>query len=255
MRIAIVSDVHANPDALVAVLTDIRCRGIRKVVHLGDVVGYNTRPCETITLLCEHGIPGVHGNHDLMAVGRLPPDQCGPLGRKAIAWTQKVLTHADREYLASLPAELRLDEEIICLHSVLGDPVVRLESREQYSEEALVLRNADPQLKLCFTGHSHVQRLVQVGPDGVVTRHAGAELRLEPGAFWFVNPGSVGQPRDGDDRAAYAEFDPETRRISFHRVPYDGRRIARENARHGIRLGPRASLARSLIGRFFPAAL
>ena len=253
MRTAILADIHANSDALVAVLTDIRCRGIGNVVHLGDVVGYNTRPHETITLLCERSIPGVHGNHDLMAVGRLPPDQCGPMCRKAIAWTQKVLTHADLEYLASLPSELRLDKGIICLHSALGDPVVRLESREEFSEAARVLRNADPQLNLCFTGHTHVQRLVEVGPDGVVTRYAAVQLRLEAGAFWFVNPGSVGHPRDGDDRAAYAEFDPGTRRISFHRVAYDRRRIARENARHGIRLEPRASLTRSLIGRLFPA--
>src|SRR5439155_4557194 len=78
MRIAILSDIHANSDALAAVLADIARHDVAATVHLGDVVGYNTRPRETLALLREHRIPGVRGNHDLMAIGRIPADQCGP---------------------------------------------------------------------------------------------------------------------------------------------------------------------------------
>jgi len=233
------------------VLGDTRHRGIDRVIHLGDVVGYNSRPRETLALLRQEGIAGVRGNHDLMALGRLPPDHCGPVGREAIAWTKRALTDTDREYLACLPPELRLDGGIICVHSALSDPVVRLESGKQFSDQALLLRSTDPGLNTCFTGHTHVQRLIEVSCNGVVTRHEAAELGLDRKAFWFVNPGSVGQPRDGDARAAYAVLDLETRRVSFHRVAYDVGRITRENARRRLGLRLRASLVRSLVGRLF----
>src|SRR5438105_9875743 len=135
MRIAILSDIHANSDALAAVLADIATHDGAATVHLGDVVGYNTRPRETLARLREHRIPGVRGNHDLMAIGRPPADQCGPVGRKAIGWTRKVLTEADCDYLASLPDELRLEGGILCTHSALGDPCVRLHARGQVAEE------------------------------------------------------------------------------------------------------------------------
>src|SRR5438046_5505930 len=128
MRIAILSDIHANPDALAAVLADIARRDVAATVQLGDVVGYNTRPRETLALLRQRGIAGVRGNHDLMAIGKLPADQCGPVGLKAISWTRQVLTEADCDYLASLPAELRFAGGMLCVPSALGDPVVRVHS-------------------------------------------------------------------------------------------------------------------------------
>lgn len=253
MRIAILSDIHANSDALAAVLADIRRRGVTQTVHLGDLVGYNTRPRETLALLREHGIRGVHGNHDLMAIGRLPADQCGPIGRKAIGWTRKVLADADCEYLAGLPSELRLDGGTIGVHSALGDPVVRLRSRSQFAEEAGVLLRFDQALRICLTGHTHVPQVVEVGPTEVVMRGPGPEHALDPAAFCFINPGSVGLSRDHDERAAYVVFDAETRRIAFHRVSYDARPLLRANARRGIRIGPhpRPPQADSLLTRLF----
>jgi len=252
MRIAILSDIHANSDALAAVLADIARHDVAATVHLGDVVvGYNTRPRETLALLREHRIPGVRGNHDLMAIGRLPADQCGPVGRKAIGWTRKVLTEADCDYLASLPDELRLEGGILCTHSALGDPCVRLHARGQFEEETKVLLHFDGDLRVCCTGHTHLQQVVEVAAGGVVRRPAVPELVLDPAAFCFLNPGSVGQPRDGDERAAYAVFDSETYHVWFHRVAYDVRRITRENARRGIRIGPRAAQGQSLMSRLF----
>jgi len=251
MRIAILSDIHANSDALAAVLADIARRDVSATVQLGDVVGYNTRPRETLALLREHRIPGVRGNHDLMAIGRLPADQCGPVGRKAMAWTRKVLTEADCDYLASLPDELRLEGGILCTHSALGDPCVRLHARGQFEEETKVLLHFDGKLRVCCTGHTHLQQVVEVAAGGVERRPAAPELQLDPAAFCFLNPGSVGQPRDGDERAAYAVFDSDTYQASFHRVAYDARRITRENARRGIRIGPRAPGRQSLMSRLF----
>jgi len=261
MRFAIVSDIHANVAALAAVLADIDRRGVDDIVHLGDLVGYNSFPSETIALVQARDIRGVHGNHDLMACGALSLDHCGPLARRAIEWTTDALSRADLAYLAALPGELRPAGGVICMHSMLGDPIGRVRGREAFQEVSLELRRFDPELEICCTGHSHRPSAVEVGPDGVA-HHIGAAVRLTPGAFWFINPGSVGQPRDADPRAAYAVLDLESREVAFHRVAYDHARVSRDNARRGVadgkrprrgaeRLGSGALAAARAIARFF----
>ena len=128
---------------------------------------------------------------------------------------------------------------------------MRLHARAQFEEETKVLLHFDSDLRVCCTGHTHAPQVVEVGPAGVVRRPAAPELALDPAAFCFINPGSVGQPRDGDERAAYAVFDPEVHHVWFYRVAYDVRRITRDNARRGIKLGPRAATSRSLMSRLF----
>jgi predicted phosphodiesterase len=256
MRLAILSDIHANVAALTAVLADSATRGVDDVVHLGDLVGYNSFPRETLALVRARRIRGVHGNHDLMACGRLSLDHCGTRARRAIEWTRGELSAADQAYLASLPGELRLPGGVICLHSTLGDPVGRVHGSEGFHEVALELRRFDPGLEICCTGHTHRPRAVEIRSDGVV-RHIGASLHLTPGAFWFINPGSVGEPRDADPRAAYAILDCTTREVAFHRVDYDHARVARDNERRGLRAGhrpPRALAAARAIARFFDSA-
>ncbi len=233
MRIAIISDIHANTPALEAVLADIGQLGVDRIVHLGDLVGYNGFPRETLALVRAHGIPGVHGNHDLMAIGRLGLDRCGPLARKAMAWTRGVLEPEDVDFLASLPAEQPLAGGVIGLHSALRDPLVRLQSSKQFHEAFVALQRFNPTLELCFSGHTHLQGAVEVRPDGLV-RHGGTRLTVTPGSFWFANPGSIGHPRDADPRAAYAVFDSASRNILFRRVRYDRTGLLRENARLGL---------------------
>src|SRR5207302_10754102 len=109
----------------------------------------------------------------------------------------------------------------------------------------------DRDLRVGCTAHTHAPQVVEVSPAGVVRRPAASEVALDPSAFCFINPGSVGQPRDGDERAAYAVFDPELHHIWFYRVAYDVRRITRDNARRGIKLGSRAATSRSLMSRLF----
>jgi len=254
MRIAIISDIHANVDALQAVLADIRASDVQHVVCLGDLVGYNTFPRETLAVFRDSGILSVHGNHDLMAIGRLPPDDCGPMGRKAIAWTQAVLTDADRHYLGSLPGELRPHRGILYVHSAPGDPVVRLRTHAQFHEQYVRISQSDPDVRLCFTGHSHVACTMVVTPRGEVVCPYEPEVTIDPAAFYFVNPGSVGYPRDGDYRAAYGILDWEARRLSFRRVDYDPTRVLRENARYGIRLEFRPLIRRSLRSRTLAVA-
>lgn len=264
MRFAILSDIHANVAALAAVLADIDRRGVDDIVHLGDLVGYNSFPRETLALVQARGIRGVHGNHDLMACGALSLDHCGPLARRALEWTRDALSPAELAYLAALPGELRPADGVICMHSMLGDPIGRVRGREGFHEVSLELRRFDPQLEICCTGHTHRSSAVAIGPDDVV-RHIGAGLRVTPGAFWFINPGSVGQPRDSDPRAAYAVLDLESREVGFHRVAYDDAAVSRDNARRGLvdgkgprgvaeRLQSGGLVAARAIARFFDSA-
>ena len=121
MQLAIISDLHANLPAVRAVLTDMRRGAIVEAVCLGDIVGYNAFCRETITALQQANIRSVCGNHDLMAIDQLTDLTCGPVARRAIAWTREALDDESRAYLAALPDALRLPDDILCVHAVLDD--------------------------------------------------------------------------------------------------------------------------------------
>ena len=234
MQIAIISDVHSNVEALRSVLADVRRRGIERVVCLGDVVGYNCFPHETLAVLRDQRIPTVQGNHDLMAIGELEPDRCGPNARKAIHWTRPLLTDEEKAFLHALPAHLVIPPDLLLVHSCLGDPVMRLSRPEDYVQQRDIVARFDPRIRVCFFGHTHVPEVRTIHSDGRVTRLNAHRVRLDDNEFHFVNPGSVGHPRGTDYRAQYASFDVHARTVQFHRVRYDVRKVARENARHGV---------------------
>jgi predicted phosphodiesterase len=248
MQLAIISDLHANLPAVRAVLTDMRRGAVAEAVCLGDLVGYNAFCRETIVAVRQAAIRSVHGNHDLMAVDRLTDLTCGPVARRAIAWTREALDDEGRAYLAELPGALRLPDDVLCVHAVLGDPVTRLTTPAQFCEQARRLQAETPPVRLCFVGHTHRQHVVQVTPAGEVVTHTGESVTLGPTGFWFVNPGSVGDMLARDQRAAYAVYDSETRQVRFHRVVYDRSSVLRENARHGLGPGPIGRVAAALLG-------
>jgi predicted phosphodiesterase len=245
MRVAIISDVHSNHEALKSVLADIQRRAIPHIVCLGDLVGYSCFPRETLALLRRSGIPSVCGNHDLMAIGRLEPVECGPNARIATFWTRSVLSRDDKDYLQSLPSYRRLEPDVMCVHSGLGDPVMRLRRPENYLDQYTMLRQFDPNLRICFTGHTHTQVVVRIGPDAQIAAYRRREFRLaeHPSSFYFVNPGSVGHPRGPDSRAGYAIYDSETGTVSFQRVAYDREAVVQANATHGLKTDLGSSVA------------
>ncbi|HET9708970.1 MAG TPA: metallophosphoesterase family protein [Gemmatimonadales bacterium] len=220
MPIAILADIHANLPALEAVLADVSFTA-SKAVHCGDIVGYNSFPGETIARLRSSHIDGVHGNHDLMALGLLDTAGCGPRGRQAIAWTREEHSEQDCHFLAAQPGTRWLDDHALLIHSSFGDPVVRLQTDDQFRDEAARLRRLAPGVQVCFTAHTHRQLVVEVTARGAVHTHDAIDRPLTGDSIWFVNPGSVGEPRTGDQRAAYAVFDPANRRVRFRQVAYD----------------------------------
>ena len=215
MRIAVLSDVHANLSALEAVRGDLP--EVDQVWVLGDIVGYGPQPNEVIAALQEMGARSVLGNHDGAAIGTVDAAYFNPDARNAIEWTAGAIDDNARSYLATLP-EVRCDGDLTAVHGSPRDPIW-----EYITSSAIAAANFDSfETSLCLFGHTHlpaVYRLV----DGAVEALPGlpGEVLSLAGGRALLNPGSVGQPRDGDPRAAWLELDTEGWTARYHRVPYD----------------------------------
>lgn len=219
MAIAIVSDIHSNLEALEAVFRDAeRERPLDGVWCLGDSVGYGAQPGEVLAALHGRKAISVAGNHDLAACGRLGVEEFNPIAADAALWSGKQLTLAARDYLASLPL-IKTIGSVTLVHGSLSEP----EWEYLLSED-----QADVQFELqttpySFVGHSHLQFWFEEQPEGGTRLHPAHDGNaVELGETRLIlNPGSVGQPRDGDPRAGYLLYDERARTMTFRRVAYD----------------------------------
>ncbi|HZT16648.1 MAG TPA: metallophosphoesterase family protein [Gaiellaceae bacterium] len=217
MRVAVVSDIHANLHALDAVLGDVDAAAPDEIWCLGDVVGYGASPNECCARVRERAALALCGNHDLAALGRLDLGDFSGDAAAAARWTRPVLAGEHAAWLASLePRAARPGVELF--HASPRDPVWDYVLSESVALESLQLTTAP----LVLVGHSHVALALSGDGDAVEGGLApgGTELRLG-GARTLANPGSVGQPRDGDPRAAWLLLDLGADRAVFRRVPYD----------------------------------
>ncbi len=215
MRIAILSDIHANLRALEAVLGAIG--GVDAVWHLGDVVGYGPEPDGVIARLRDIGAIGVRGNHDVAAVGGSEIEYFNPDARAAMEWTRARLGPAARAWLEGLP-ERRVEGEFTLVHGSPRDPVW-----EYLTSRSSAETNFDAfDTPYCLVGHTHVPIVfLESGGDvEILGVEPGSELHLD-GRRAIVNPGSVGQPRDGEPTASYVLLDTEAGTLTWQRVPYD----------------------------------
>jgi diadenosine tetraphosphatase ApaH/serine/threonine PP2A family protein phosphatase len=217
MRWAIVSDIHANLEALEAVLADLERERPESLVCLGDFVGYGASPNECIARLRPRLAAAVAGNHDFAAVGRTRLGSFSGDAATAARWTGTQLTPAHRDYLLALPLSVRWRETLLVHASpALPESWAYVLSPLDAEEELEAFDEA-----LGFIGHSHYPGAFIRDGAGVIhyTREAG--IALEPGCRYLVNVPSVGQPRDGDARAGYLIVDEEARALRQVRVPYD----------------------------------
>jgi diadenosine tetraphosphatase ApaH/serine/threonine PP2A family protein phosphatase len=218
MRVLVISDIHSNLEALTATLSDAqRFGGFESVWALGDLVGYGPDPCACIDLLLELPLVALAGNHDLAAVGRIGTEEFNSNAAAAVRWTSRQLRPEQSTWLGSLPSTAT-HAEFSLAHGSLHDPVWHY----LYSPLDAALHFRYQSTAHGLVGHTHVP---QVFFD---TRSLPAQKLLADGDTLVlegrrcvINPGSVGQPRDGDPRAAYALLDTETLRVDFHRVGYD----------------------------------
>ena len=226
MRILVLSDIHANLEALQACLAE--APAYDRVFNLGDIVGYGANPNEVTERSRELGTVFVRGNHDKACSGVTSLDEFNPIAGLAVLWTRQHLTPENLSFLHDLPAgPLSPIGGLQCVH---GSP------REE-DEYVLMRRDAFSILAqaaapVIFFGHTHVQggfciddETKQQGSLELMyksrTGHQELTLPLSGMARYMINPGSVGQPRDGDPRAAFAVYDTEQRTVTYHRVPYD----------------------------------
>jgi diadenosine tetraphosphatase ApaH/serine/threonine PP2A family protein phosphatase len=234
VRVAVVSDIHSNLPALEAVLEAIDAAGVEEVWCLGDVVGYGAEPDACADLVRERCDLCLAGNHDLAVLGGLDTSAFSETAAEAVGWTQANAAEPTIEFLRDLePTALR--EGVGLFHASPRDPVWEYVLS---IEQADACMDVQPE-RICLIGHSHLSLFfTRPGREGQgETRGAqtsdGALLDLGSGA-WLVNPGSVGQPRDGDPRAAWLELDTEVESARFHRVPYDIDRAAEPIAAAGL---------------------
>ncbi len=219
MRYAIIADIHANLAAFTAVMADVQRRGgAGELWCLGDVVGYGPDPHECIELLGQYRHRCVAGNHDWAAIGRLDTAAFNPDAAFACLWTARQLGPEDRAYLESLPERLEVADFTLVHGSPRGPIWEYLVTEEQAGENQAHFRT-----RFCLVGHSHVPLVFELVADGtwVGRRLEGGEALVLGERRLMVNPGGVGQPRDGDPRAAYAIYDDETGMVSVYRVQYD----------------------------------
>ena len=216
MRVAVLSDIHANLVALDAVLAD--AGQVDAVWHLGDVVGYGPDPDGVVARLTAIGAVGVAGNHDRAATGAIDIDWFNADARAAMAWTRGRIGDLTAGWLAALP-DTRTESDIFLVHGSPGDPTW------EYLLTAAIARDSFGRLptRIGLFGHTHLPmawtlRGSVVG--SVFPDDAPAPTLAEPDRY-LVNPGSVGQPRDGDPRAGWLELDTGTTAIRWHRVAYD----------------------------------
>ncbi len=241
MRYAILADIHSNLAAFTAVLDDIEHRGgAEEVWCLGDVVGYGPEPHQCLELLRQRNHVCVAGNHDRAAIGKLDTAYFNPDAAAACHWTAQQLSPEEVQYLESLPLVIEKDDFTL----VHGSP------REPVWEYLLSTSNARKnfayfQSKFCLIGHSHVPLVFRHTDTGACSfSQFSTNIGLVLGkSRLIINPGGVGQPRDGNPQASYAIYDSETGVIKLYRVAYDISATQARMAEHGlpVRLAARLS--------------
>jgi predicted phosphodiesterase len=240
MRFAIFSDTHSNLEALEAVLADARKRKCTHFVCLGDIVGYNANPHECVERIRELDCPTVKGNHDEQASLSLSTSDFNELAERAIQWTRDNLTEEDKQWLRELPLQKKVRDFTI-VHATLDTP----------AQWGYVFNNLDAAASFtyqhttaCFFGHTHVP-MVFIRDEGV-RRERIDHIRIEPTKKYMINMGSVGQPRDGNWRAAYCIYDIENNLVEQLRVKYDLAAAQKKIIEAGL---PRLLAERLALGR------
>jgi diadenosine tetraphosphatase ApaH/serine/threonine PP2A family protein phosphatase len=218
MKVAILSDIHGNRHAFEAVLADVARQEAQEVWCLGDLVGYGADPDACVELARDHTDVCLAGNHDLAVIGQIPLDEFSRGAGLAARWTQEVMAPGNLEFLSSLRPQ-GAEEGVGLYHASPRDPIWEYVLSALLAE--LCLDEQDH--RICLVGHSHVA-LSFNRPEGLPAtgepRRADSELDVGLGE-WILNPGSVGQPRDGDPRAAWMMLDTRAWTAIFRRTEYD----------------------------------
>jgi predicted phosphodiesterase len=234
LRLAILSDIHGNLPAFEAVLADVDATSPDEVWCLGDVVGYGAEPNECTELTSQRCTVCLAGNHDLAVLDAIDISSFSPAAAEAAQWTRAHLDEPSRDFLAGLHAA---DEslEVALYHASPRDHVWEYVLWPEQAGECIQKQAK----RIALIGHSHIALCFRAADDGDVDATEGAQVSAETKlnvseGRWLLNPGSVGQPRDGDPRAAWLELDTEAWTATYHRVDYEIDRAAESIAAAGL---------------------
>ena len=229
MRVAVISDIHANEQALGVVLEEIDSWAPDAIWCLGDVVGYGPEPNRCCELVSERADLCLIGNHDLVALGTLDVEDFNEEAAAAALWTRSQLGERSRTFLSSLEPSAAVDGAEL-FHASPRDPVWEY----VLSAEAAYFSLLTTKAPLVLVGHSHVALAIGLDDAELHGGLAPAGTEVELDGRWLLNPGSVGQPRDGDPRAAWLELDTEERFARFRRVAYPVEQTQAQMRDHGL---------------------
>jgi len=221
VRVAVVSDVHSNWEALSVVLGHVSYQDVAQIWCLGDLVGYNADPDACVEAIRQSCSIVIGGNHDGAVAGNFEPDYFNSVAREAVMWTRRVMKRDNLNYLKRLGSARAVDQHVLLVHGAPTDPDVYVFGAEQAMEELEFLERTLKK-RICFFGHTHVPVMYSKDERGRFRSSEGeGKIRLSPNEFYLINPGSVGQPRDGDPRASYLIFDFEEFSVEWFRLSYD----------------------------------
>jgi predicted phosphodiesterase len=215
MKFAIIADIHGNLEAFRVVLDDAQKQRCTHYACIGDVVGYGANPRECLDLVRKMGMPCVKGNHDEYCSSNEHLEGFNPAAAEAVQWTRKQLSEDDREWLRELKY-VRMVTTFTIVHATLDGP-----QRWGYVFDKLAAAASFPyqNTPVCFFGHTHVP--VAFIRDSMVRGGTYSKFKIEAGKKYFVNVGAVGQPRDGNPKAAYVVFDTVEGTVELRRLDYD----------------------------------
>lgn len=226
MKLALISDIHANQQALQACLSHARAQGATRIAFLGDLVGYGGTPVAVLEQVRQEvamGAWAVQGNHDALTVS--PPDKVVHVGEQGARWTHDQLSPSQRNFLRDLPLVHQVGQVLLVHASADGPQRWHYVDNSAAAERSLAAATQlNPQIRYVFSGHVHEQALYFLSPTAKLMRFApqpGIPVPVPPYRQWLAIVGSCGQPRDGNPSAMYAVFDEIAFTLTFHRVPYD----------------------------------
>lgn len=229
MKVALISDIHSNLEALEAVLSDIRKLGIEEMVCLGDIVGYGADPAACLERIMALKCPVLKGNHDEAAAQSTPVEGYSEMAQAGMVYSRGQLNRDQKKWLETRPMKLKLHGASM-VHSSLFEPEEWHYVMDGLSAE---LHFLNQKMQVCFHGHTHVPCIWEK-TDEVSLRLSPRAVTLERGPYYMINVGSVGQPRDKNNRACYAIWDPVEQNVLFRRISYDFEQTQKKIRRAGL---------------------
>jgi len=233
----VLGDIHGNREALEAALAGIDAIGVDHLLCVGDVIGYNADPDECVRILQSREVLCIAGNHDLIGTGQLGFERCSNKAMHSLKRTRRTLGEPESLYVRHLPSHRVLGDTVLLTHGGVRDVQQYMTRPRHFLENAKLLRQDFPGVRICFYGHTHEQRVVEIEGEAARDIEPSACVSFRPDLVYFVNPGSVDASRKRTaKRAEFALFDSGALTVRFEQAAYDDATTEEKAARSGYRI-------------------